>query len=369
MECQMSKSHGATERENDGNREGKTSTPLSGRLDPEALWQEMEVDPTPGEGWMSRRLIASRPVNLFCALQRPENLPALLLEVETRALLVGEEPPATRGFSLRVERLQPGPLGTVRIALVLQELAWREVFCALVKDIASAILSQSTPVMQVRSLYERLHLWRRFMEKRGPDGLTVEGQLGLFAELVALEQICLAHMPVLAAVRSWEGPSGALHDFAMPLGAMEIKGTSRLPVTAFEVHHLQQLDETGLQRLALGLVSLEVGSTVMGMTLPERIEKLSSQLARESSEAAALFEEHLRSVGYLHEQAHRYRTRRYLLRDLYIFEVRDGFPRLRVADVPSGVMDCQYVVSMLACQPFRISLESLTRRWIGALNG
>lgn len=341
------------------------SDPHGATIDVESLWQALEADPTPGEGWLTRRLVSSRPANLFCALKRPENLPGLLLEVETRALPVNEDPPTTRGFSLRIDRLIPGPLGTVRLCLTLLEPAWREVFGALVQDVVAAVLPQASQTGQVKALYERLHLWRRFMEKRAPEGLTLEAQLGLFAELVVLEQVCLPQLPSLCAVRRWEGPDAALHDFALPQGALEVKGTSRLPVTDFEVHHLQQLDETGLERLALILVSLEVGPTVAGMTLPERIERLRASLEAESQEAAALFQERLLAVGYLPEQAHRYRSRRYIVRDLYCFEVRSGFPRLRVADVPAGVVDCQYAVSMLACQPFRMSTEELVRRWMG----
>lgn len=352
MECQMSEPHGAIE--------GQT-----GAITPESLWQEMEADPTPGEGWLTRRLAPHRPAQLFCALKRPENLPGLLLEVETRALPVGEEPPATRGFALRIERLTPGPQGSVRLSLTLLEPHWREVFSALVKDVAAAVLPQLTQLRQVKALYERLHLWRRFMEKWGPEGLTLEAQLGLFAELVALELICLPHLNALEAVQRWQGPAGGLHDFVLPGGALEVKGTSRLPVTEFEVHHLGQLDETGLARLALLLVSLEAGPAVAGKTLPERIERLRVRLAADSQEAAALFDDHLLTVGYLDEQSRRYQSRRYIVRDVFYFEVKEGFPRLRVADVPSGVVDCQYVVSMLACQPFRITPETLLHHWIG----
>lgn len=333
-------------------------------MQPEPLWKALEQDLTPGEGWLLRRLDSSRPADLFCGLKRPEQRPALILEVPTRVLPPQEAFPSTRGFVLEFAQKHPGPAGAVRIAVVLLEPRWREVFGALVADVAEAVLAQQAPQQQVRVLLARLQVWKHFMETRIPEGLSESAQLGLFAELVVLEQLCLPCLEMVQAVKAWQGPTGALHDFQLPGGVLEVKGSAHQPVVEFRVHHLKQLDETGLTRLALAMVSLEAGPSVVGHSLPEKVAVIEKCLAGANEAARLLFMERLLDAGFVQEQAHRYEGRRYRVAALDLFEVRDGFPRLRVTDVSVGIIDCEYRVSLAACLPFGMTVESLRTAWM-----
>ena len=174
----------------------------------------------------------------------------------------------------------------------------------------------------------------------------------------------LPQLSAADAVRVWEGPYGRVHDFAVGRVAVEIKGTATATVATFEASSLLQLDETQVGRLCLCHYSWHGGSAT-GETLPELVDSIRENLAAEDATALARFNESLLRSGYLDSQMSLYDTPRLEETRELLFEVREGFPRLRPRDVPAGIVDGSYTVELSACSGFAIDADKLTRTLIG----
>lgn len=331
-------------------------------------WEALERESAhgTGSGRLERRLAPGSAANLFVCLELPERHLSLHLELTTRFLPSSPLPDQMRGVAIRVERVKPGAEGTVRVILTLVDNSRRELFSALARDVAQATVRERSEPAQVKAMLNRLEAWQRLLDRLKPEGLTPQEQRGLVGELLVLERLCLPPLGGAEAVRRWEGPVGGLQDFVLPHGALEVKCTARQPAESFHASHLAQLDDSGLERLALVVVVVEEGEAVVGSTLPDHIERLRVRLAEESPNAEAMFWERLQQMGYLPEQSELYLRKKYAFRELMMYHVNADFPRLLRTSVPQGILEAEYDVSLLACQAFRISPEHLVSQWIGA---
>ena len=83
---------------------------------------------------------------------------------------------------------------------------------------------------------------------------------------------------------------------------------------------------------------------------------------RLAAEAGALetFDDHLLDAGYFDTHAPRYEGRRFSLRRELAFRIGQGFPRLVERDLPEGVGDVSYALSLVACREFSVAPGEMT---------
>lgn len=324
------------------------------------LWEELRSENRAGGGWYTRRVYPESPCAIFAALSGETFLPALLVEVQASAIPAIPEYPSAQGFDVAPIRVTPGRHGLVWLVLSLTAPRYTEVFETLAGDLAGAIASAADDKGGVRAMLAHLRVWQEFMRRHGPEGLSTQEQTGLFSELYFLRRHILPRLCAADAVRVWEGPYGGLHDFAAGRVAVEIKGSVAATAATFEVSSLVQLDETQVGRLCLCHYSWHDGSAT-GETLPELVDSIRESLSAEDATALAGFNESLLRCGYLDIQASLYGTRRLEEARELLFEVREGFPRLRLRDVPAGIVDGSYTVELSACPGFSIDADNLTR--------
>lgn len=118
----------------------------------------------------------------------------------------------------------------------------------------------------------------------------------------------------------------------------------------------RQLDDTGVGALFLHVVVVDerevpAGGSVPGQSLTALIADIRIQLSADLI-ALAAFNDRLLDRGWLDAHASRYEARRWTVRGERTYEVRRGFPRLVEADLPAGVGDVSFAVSLAACEPF-----------------
>ena len=75
--------------------------------------------------------------------------------------------------------------------------------------------------------------------------------------------------------------------------------------------------------------------------------------------AAFAFEGALVERGYIDEQAWRYQKTGYTVRESNMFRVTKGFPRLTERDLPLGVGDLTYSISVVECKNFAVPVEEV----------
>ena len=80
-----------------------------------------------------------------------------------------------------------------------------------------------------------------------------------------------------------------------------------------------------------------------------------------ASDAAALeqFEDEILAIGYHDAHAARYADCGYTVRAVGFFRVGPKFPSLVETDMPPGVGDANYALSVAACEPFRVQPDEV----------
>jgi hypothetical protein len=166
------------------------------------------------------------------------------------------------------------------VEVATQEGALFKSFYSLIVDIADRIQEEAQTLDD--ALKSALRNWNRLLQR--PQRLSTEEEIGLWGELYFLRSLIDVHGD--AAVASWVGPLGEMHDFRAGSVELELKTT-----LSSSRNHLIN----GLSQLAsspgcmLALVSVQVRRAgAGGQTLPDLVKdtlsRLKSVTARESAE-------------------------------------------------------------------------------------
>jgi hypothetical protein len=324
----------------------------------EQLWQEMEAESGANVTWLTRFARSQTGYPLLVALEQTTRARALLVPVSKAALPPRREWPDCRGLELIAVALSAKPHLGVR----LRDAACAEVFTALAEDVAPRVGSASGAKQAVAELLGRLRQWQQFLTA-AREVMSIEAQRGLWGELHVLRTHLLPALGAAATVSGWKASAAAHQDFQFSGGAVEVKTTAAKQPQSVRITSERQLDDTGVGALFLHVVVVDerevpAGGSAPGQSLPSFIAETRSELSTDLMVLAA-FNDRLLDRGWLDTQASRYEGRRWTLRRERTYQVRRGFPRLMEADLPAGVGDVNFAVSLAACEPFAVPLSGM----------
>lgn len=272
-----------------------------------------------------------------------------MLEVEKEAVPAKSFFPYTRGFSVTAEAMDPGRTGRTRLLLSLVEERYRDVFIALAHDVLHHLERTDSAEGAVGALLGRLGRWQTFLKQHDPEGLSITERRGLYGELRVFRRLMELGLAPSHAISGWRGPAASSHDFQLHAGSIEVKASAAVTPAGFRVNNAKQLDDTSVPVLILALALVDESES-SGSSLPDLIAEIEAMLPDRSLPA---WEEALTSVGYLRVQSDRYSLPKYVDRELRLYRVGDGFPRLLESDLPEGVSDVSYTVALGAITGFR----------------
>jgi Putative PD-(D/E)XK family member, (DUF4420) len=246
--------------------------------------------------------------------------------------------------------------GSAHFGVALKEPRFADVFTALAEDLVRRVAGACDPEAQTRAFLGQLARWQKFLSASF-EGLSEEAQRGLWGELHFLRENLL---PVLGsgAVNGWKGGERAHQDFQFERGAIEVKTTLAKQPQVVRITSERQLDNSAWAVLFLHVIALDMrdGS---GETLPALVDSLRDGLATDAA-AREKFEDELLISGYLDVHAGRYAERGYIVRTLSLFRVGTKFPCFVEKNLPPGVGDISYGLSVSACESFRAKPEDVT---------
>jgi hypothetical protein len=247
----------------------------------------------------------------------------------------------------------------------LREPRFSDVFTALAEDLGRRLMAVPDADARPSALIDGLARWQKFLAAH-IEGLGLEAQRGLWAELHFLRTELISLTGAECAVAAWQGPLRAAQDFLLPGGAVEVKATFAKPPFVVPISSERQLDARGLNSLFLRHYALAEREGV-GESLPKAVA--AARAAVRASGAEEQFEDRLLSVGYLDAHAPRYEGHGWRIRAKRDFAVRRGFPCLVERELPSGVGSVRYCLALAACERFaiptavmRVALTSPRRR-------
>jgi hypothetical protein len=265
-------------------------------------------------------------------------------------LVEGQHEPAqqqTRGLSVRVRDLaDPGAEHGRYIDIACQEPAGHAALDLIGNDIVGALSKDgSDPGEAVTRVVNR---WRRFWGQIPQSLLSIQEQIGLFAELWFLFMWLGTRIPLADALSRWRGPLGARHDFESSTVSVEVKASSSTRGPIHRIHGVTQLEppETG----GLWLFSLQVRNEDGASNSLPAIVRYGQQLAASDADAAASLEDRLSKAGYSASHDGEYEKLRLRVVAEGLYHVADDFPRVVRTTfgrgVPGGVEQIEYDINL-----------------------
>ena len=319
----------------------------------ESLWTSMRSEASGIKGGiLRRRLTAARDDGLFLGLDLVKGQRLFIVELAPHVQFKPRNIPNWREIQVELATDDESPdVILVKIALISERFT--DVFTAFANDLYKTLSPIGKQPNLPYVLSDRFENWHRFFMTHSSEGLSHEEQLGLFGELWFMLHHILCRLPKPAALKCWKGPEEKVHDFELPGGSVEVKTTGTKEPRAFRISSEYQLDTAGIPSLHLYVLSVETRGSG-GETLPELVSELRTEFEAEQA-VSDLFRQKLMEAGYLDIHAAEY-TARYEVVEEFLFGVENGFPS--IVEVPEGVSEVKYKISLSACLRFQVDLET-----------
>jgi len=325
----------------------------------EQLWLELESEARAGTSgaWISRFALPESGNRLLVAIETSTNRRAVLLPLPSGTLPARRDWPHCRGLEVFALSIN----GVPNLGVRLNDDQFSDVFGTLAEDVARRVSNVPDDAAAAAAFVDRLRRWQKFLAARSAS-ISVPEQRGLFGELLVMRNHVLREFGPEIAVRSWRAPQASHQDFQFPSASIEVKTTTEKQPQAVRITSERQLDGTGSGALFLIVVILdereiEVSDEAMpGESLPDIV----ADLRERTTGAPRLdFDDRLLDLGYLDAEAPRLSSRRFTLRNELAFRVHDSFPRILERELPMGVGNVSYDLSLAACQPFLTTADHM----------
>lgn len=323
----------------------------------DSLWQSVEQDAQGvlEEKWVLRRVLPQGMHDLSVGVETPDGRRLLVLRTNRLALPAPRALPDCRGLETFVRHGASADEGVLGVAL--KEPRYADVFSALVTDLAGRVEAATSAGDAVAALLGQLRRWQAFLAAAA-ETLSEEAQRGLWGELHLLREHLLPAFGT-SVVAAWQGSRAAHQDFQFATGAIEVKTSAAKGPQTVHIASERQLDDKGVPALFLHHLSLDAREDG-GESLPAMIESVRGVVAGDIAASEGL-EEELLAAGWLNANAERYSRKGYTVRESNFFRVAPGFPRLLEADLPDGIGDVSYLLSIIACRPFGLPASDVLK--------
>lgn len=326
----------------------------------DTLWIDLETEARQlsGAGILKRLLDAEATSAMFAGVQAPSLNRLFLLEAPRNLFPTRDQMPELRGFEITVQLTGEEPDTHATFILSANDPVFNEVFSVMVNNLFESLKTCTDERQVMRNFLERLRQWQEFFEKNNINGLSEESQRGLYGELYFLKNHILSDQDYYQfGICGWTGSKNRQHDFQFGDVAIEVKTCISKQHQKLLIASEQQLDNTLVTNLYLYHLSLSVIQSHAN-TLPALVSDVRSMLHSVYG-AAVDFESALLERGYLDIHGYRYQASGYAVREENMFRVSDGFPRLIESDLPVGVGDLTYSISVTECKRFTVPLNEV----------
>jgi hypothetical protein len=271
------------------------------------------------------------------------------------------EPPLIEGIDIGVAF---GAADAFRLRMALIDRADVDLFQALTVDLMTFTrhLQSSNSQQGLSLVIDRLGRWQRLFRKRRDAVLSPSEALGLAGELLFMRDCLMTRLPVYDAVGSWRGPYGDEQDFVINGTIFEVKTQLSTSDARLLISSENQLDTvSGEIAIVHQRLSTSASSAASSFTLNQIVAELQSSVG-ESGTARDAFDIGLSEAGYTECSA--YDGVAWQLTERLFLLVGPDFPCLRPSNLPPGISNVRYMVSLRACQSFTTDGATLLDRVI-----
>ncbi|MFG1379435.1 PD-(D/E)XK motif protein [Xanthobacter sp. V2C-8] len=307
-----------------------------------AAWAALRDQTGQGNGWRTISVADHDTWQLIAGVRHPGGEEAILVGFAATSPVADSDLPRGGGFLVERVRKLEGARTAAAIALTREPAASLELFTAMVENVSDLLQrhGSSTPTRLLQLFISRIRAWQSFMSRPKSARMSDESELGLFGELVLLEELLNAGVTEAEAVACWQGPFDGLHDFSFEGGAIEVKTTPSSSGFSVRISSLEQLDEAIIPLLFLAGVRAVIRTG--GETLPERATRLRERLPQWVQSG---FDMRLLHAGYDPALANEH-VRRLGCAELRLLEIGGDVPRLSRSALSPAIRAAEYVLDL-----------------------
>lgn len=294
------------------------------------------------DGLLTIPIISKSPIKVLAGRIYPNNFEAVLFDfLDVDATQV--DMPKGKGFEVSVVK---GVDDSPRyVALVRDQVGNLDLFTAMSVDVVKSVVDFPAANHQDRyeSFLTRVRAWQEFMSSRPSGMLTGDEEIGLIGELLVLEKFLISGVRADGVLTAWKGPDRGIHDFAFSAQCdFEVKSSVSMGSFVAKVASLEQLMPPSYGPLYF--VGCQLLLSDHGFTLPDLIARVRDRLDGNHS-ALSTLNFKLIKVGYLDAKSDQYK-RRFAEQAFRVHEVCDSFPRLTRVNVPIGLVQATYEITV-----------------------
>lgn len=322
----------------------------------ENIWLGLENEISNHSGLLYKRYSADVLPDVFIALKAPEKLRCIAFKISTAFPF--NENHWNKLKDIKIETIPDERDKSKKFLIILLlNKQHKDIFSTLCEDLIFGVSKVSTEQNLVEKLLERLAKWQSLFEKVGRQGLSDEGQRGLYGEIYFLRFFLKNNSDKNYCVKSWLGPENSIQDFQYANWAVEVKTTHGNNHQKIHITSERQLDDSIIEKIFLFHLSLDI-RVGNGESLNILIDEV-SELLKENTIASNLFKLKLLESGYFEVHRPLYEERGYTIRQENIYRVTGNFPRITENQIPIGVGDVRYSIVLSESEEWRISNETL----------
>ncbi|MEN6326002.1 MAG: PD-(D/E)XK motif protein [Syntrophomonas sp.] len=229
----------------------------------------------------------------------------------------------------------------------------QEVFAHLCWDLAEASRSYTDIKKGLTVVLDRYALWQRLMEKANTVLLSEQELKGLFGEIYFLKSRLFGKYGADKAVAGWIGPTKADRDFIYDDCWYEVK-TTNPGASSVKISSIEQLDTDDTGRLVWIQAEKTASIDPASISVPLLINE--TKLALEGfPEAMKIFSMRILESGFVDRKE--YYDFHFACRNIRLFSVMEGFPRIRRKDIDTGIMAATYEISIAKINSYELPGE------------
>lgn len=219
-----------------------------------------------------------------------------------------------------------------------------EIFKIFCDDLILSLeeLSDSNKVSQ--KLYSRIIEWKNLLQGKLKKILSLEEQMGLFAEVLTLKELVLAND---GSVNSWRGPDKDSQDFLCGNCAIEVKSclSSKRKLVTISSKYQFETEKQNFFMIFYSLTKNEIG-----LNLNQLISETLNLIEIESEKT--IFLKKLLEIGYSFEETEYFS---FNVDSKSYFDINEKFPKLISASINSKIVEVKYKIDLSLCNEFLIN--------------
>lgn len=239
--------------------------------------------------------------------------------------------------------------------LLLNQVEDAPIFLRLCEDLISTVELYEVNDDIHAAVQIRLQRWQELLKRKQNYGMSIEIQMGLFAELSFLEQELFSQVGVDSAIKAWVGPDADKQDFILQQAVVEVKSYRTSKGTEVSISSGQQLY---CEKQPLFLATYGLTPTDKGQSVEDIVQNIKEVLARKSKFLVDEFSLKLIDYGFIPElESEPYAH--FIIDTLRFFQINDSFPRLIPPNIPLQITRVKYSVDLMLCGDFEVDLNSI----------